>query len=350
MHRNCALGLCALIVAASRGVVVERGSDYLVIDSFLSEDEVARLISLSETAHFSRSGVARGGGATRALSAERVAETAWLSRGAWKDRAHAAMSARLLDALGALAASAGAPPVRSERCLDELQLTRYEPGGKYEWHRDAPVTRPAHCARATSPRRPECRVYTAIVYLDDVPPDAGGATTLVLASDARNVSVQPKRGRALLFLASTAHAGEPLLRGRKRIVNQWVYEAEQSALAHFVEAPVTGLIDRLLPFSIEELFVRLARAAERVVGRSGSQTVAYAVTNGGFLALLLLLQRALSRRRPAVPAPTTASDARQSAGSAGADDAAASGTTPAGAAGGMPAARSRPAKKKGRPS
>ena len=74
-------------------------------------------------------------------------------------------------------------------------------------------------------------MYTAIVYLDDVPPDAGGATTLVLASDARNVSVQPKRGRALLFLASTAHAGEPLLRGRKRIVNQWVYEAEQSPLA-----------------------------------------------------------------------------------------------------------------------
>ena len=28
-------------------------------------------------------------------------------------------------------------------------------------------------------------MYTAIVYLDDVPPDAGGATTLVLASDAR---------------------------------------------------------------------------------------------------------------------------------------------------------------------
>lgn len=72
------------------------------------------------------------------------------------------------------------------------------------------------------------RVYTMFLYLSDV--EEGGHTRFPLL----NISVQPKRGRAVLWPSTlsddpvtqderTQHVAEPVLRGLKYSVNLWLH-------------------------------------------------------------------------------------------------------------------------------
>ena len=118
-------------------------------------------------------------------------------------------------------------PIRS---FEEPQLVRYQPGQQYRWHYD--LIHPS----LLEPYRDQ-RLATLLVYLDDVP--TGGSTAFRdlrgSSSDAaigRQLEVQPKRGRALLFFPSKCdgepdfrmlHAGLPAADGTKRLAQLWLH-------------------------------------------------------------------------------------------------------------------------------
>jgi hypothetical protein len=95
---------------------------------------------------------------------------------------------------------------------EPLQLTRYTRGQQYKLHLDnggLPADNP--------------RIATVLVYLNDVPAAAGGAT----AFPRLRHSVQPAAGAALVFCPhdggdELAHAALPVLAGDKVVAQQWL--------------------------------------------------------------------------------------------------------------------------------
>lgn len=182
--------------------------------NFLSAMEIDHLLSLPTRFQAS-------------LDAQRTVRKSETARILDQTPVHRVVSARLLSTVTLLSNTSTshrsnfADAVRKThpltlRHLEAAEITRYATGGHYDWHPDG---LPTGCqGLATN----ACRGFTAIVYLDDVPDAAGGATSIRFA-DGSTSHVQPEAGAALFFHAYLMHRAEPLLIGRKTILNQWIH-------------------------------------------------------------------------------------------------------------------------------
>ena len=104
---------------------------------------------------------------------------------------------------------------------ESLQLLRYNNGQYYNRHHDY-IEHHEH--RAQGPR-----ILTFFLYLSDV--EEGGGTNFPVL----NITVQPKRGKALLWPstfndapmkkdARTDHAAMPVIKGQKYAANAWIHQ------------------------------------------------------------------------------------------------------------------------------
>lgn len=129
----------------------------------------------------------------------------------------------------------------SDNHSEYLQLLRYEEGQFYESHHDY-IEHNVH--RAQGPR-----IITVFLYLNDV--DAGGETHFT----DLNISVFPKRGRALIWPSvldadptkidrRTHHQAKPVLQGIKYGANAWVRKIREKATGEY--ARECSLSSRLL--------------------------------------------------------------------------------------------------------
>lgn len=125
-------------------------------------------------------------------------------------------------------------------CIEPLQLVKYESGQYFAEHHDTGILFDDYSIElppkslTSVPRR----IVTVLVYLSDVPEEAGGKTVFPLLDDPKTgkkgVAVTPKRGMALMWCninkyglpdKRLVHAGEPLLSGAiKYAMNIWVCE------------------------------------------------------------------------------------------------------------------------------
>lgn len=92
--------------------------------------------------------------------------------------------------------------------LQEVQLVRYLPGGKYIDHRDGPTP--------GAPRR----VLSVVCYLNDR--FAGGETIFTELS----VNVSPLTGAVIIFPPEYLHRADPVQRGKKYVITAWYHAPE----------------------------------------------------------------------------------------------------------------------------
>ncbi|MEL6342830.1 MAG: 2OG-Fe(II) oxygenase [Myxococcota bacterium] len=89
---------------------------------------------------------------------------------------------------------------------ERLRWYRYDPGERFDWHRDGAFVR--------SPT--ERSLLTVMLYLSD---DCDGGETLFrIDEDEADLIVVPKTGAALFFLHPVAHTGAVVTRGRKDVL------------------------------------------------------------------------------------------------------------------------------------
>lgn len=93
------------------------------------------------------------------------------------------------------------------------QIQKTEPGGHYVWHNDF--------------KADTGRYLTFIFYLNDVPPENGGATEF-----AGGEKIQPKAGKFIMFPATWTglHRGCILKSGVKYIVTGWYQSYDQEKI------------------------------------------------------------------------------------------------------------------------
>lgn len=84
------------------------------------------------------------------------------------------------------------------RCNPRLRVCRYAPGGKFAPHTDGDY-------RESATTR---SLLTVNIYLNDVHPSQGGATTFLAADGKRLQMVQPEAGNALVFEHDILHQGD----------------------------------------------------------------------------------------------------------------------------------------------
>lgn len=173
-----------------------------LLREFITADEAAELLRLAEPL-FRRSPV-------RSVATDRrTSSTATLARSNWAvDRVRARISA-----------FSG----YDETMLEPLQVVRYHPGELYEPHHDL-------FDLCDFPQKPR-RHLTFLIYLNDLPPGAGGETTFPRLS----LRVAPEKHMALVFNdvldngmddERTEHAGTPPSSGVKYAINCWIRARE----------------------------------------------------------------------------------------------------------------------------
>ncbi|HEY1727644.1 MAG TPA: 2OG-Fe(II) oxygenase [Candidatus Baltobacteraceae bacterium] len=94
--------------------------------------------------------------------------------------------------------------------LQEVQLVRYAPGGKYVDHRDGPTPGALR------------RVLSVVCYLNDR--FAGGETTF----SELNVSVSPLTGTVIVFPPEYLHRADPVQTGKKYVITAWYHASENA--------------------------------------------------------------------------------------------------------------------------
>jgi prolyl 4-hydroxylase len=125
---------------------------------------------------------------------------------------------------------------------ETFQVLRYEIGQKYEVHHDNGQQ------SQTNENSSGPRILTFFLYLSDV--DEGGETTF----PALGLSVQPKRGRALLWPSvlnedvlkndgRTLHEAKPVIRGRKFAANTWIHAYDFTLASQWMCSGGVGSID-----------------------------------------------------------------------------------------------------------
>jgi len=92
---------------------------------------------------------------------------------------------------------------------ERFRFYRYEQGQRFRWHRDGAFVRNAH----------ERSHLTALLYLND---DCDGGSTQIDVSGsgdrAAPLTIEPQKGRLLLFDHSLRHQGAPVTGGRKYVL------------------------------------------------------------------------------------------------------------------------------------
>jgi hypothetical protein len=176
--------------------------DLFVVRDFLSPEECAHFVALSEAAGF-------GDAPISSLSGPVMRKDIRNNDRVMIDdpRLAAEMWARLEPFLGALKGF-WLPVGLNER----WRFYRYDPGQQFDWHFDGSYER--------SPL--ERSAFTFMLYLNgDV---AGGATEFNLRSrggvqnDDPVIRVQPEAGKALVFTHRVLHRGAPVADGRKYVL------------------------------------------------------------------------------------------------------------------------------------
>mmetsp|Transcript_51802 Transcript_51802/g.100102 ORF Transcript_51802/g.100102 Transcript_51802/m.100102 type:complete len:292 (-) Transcript_51802:131-1006(-) len=116
---------------------------------------------------------------------------------------------------------------------ERLRFLCYTPGQEFAMHYDGNYRRPRG-----HPRAGDCSRITVQIYLHDVPPNHGGATTFNLGRQQGLLPCQPKAGSALLFTQDLEHEGSVLLRGLKYTVRtEAMYGRIDDKCAHDDSAP-----------------------------------------------------------------------------------------------------------------
>lgn len=203
------------------------GKPFFVIPGFLSEAECDALVAAATEQGLTVSEV----GDTKSAIDKNVRRStqAWLPP---ETVPAAAVLARKVERLAAdmLAANpacfGGRAPTRAAGVLEDVQVVKYEAGGKYEPHHDSTDCgddRDEPCAPGKQ------RVATVLVYLNDSRDGLEGGHTRFPELQA---DVSPERGCALVFWVSdpdtarvyreTLHGGDPVRKGEKWIATQWI--------------------------------------------------------------------------------------------------------------------------------
>merc|ERR1712217_734909 len=94
----------------------------------------------------------------------------------------------------------------NERC----RFLCYTPGQYFEPHQDGHYKRPAG-----HPNAGDGSEITVQLYLHDVPPEHGGATTFLTDAEEKALACQPVAGSVLLFSQDLLHEGSTLEAGLK---------------------------------------------------------------------------------------------------------------------------------------
>ena len=114
--------------------------------------------------------------------------------------------------------------------MEEPQIVRYEPGQEFSYHYDE--VPPPQLDNGGQ------RLATLLVYLNSVPPEAGGGTTfrdltsISITSEGKKETVplvmQPQKGSALLFFPSFKN-GQPDDRTlhKSHVMKQWHHQDRQ---------------------------------------------------------------------------------------------------------------------------
>jgi len=181
--RPCDRGNCA-------GRVANASSWVVVLEDFASEAEARALVDAAASQGFASAttGFGRAAGEKARVSAIRSGGVAWCG-----DACAASAAARAV--LARVAAVTGV----AEAYHEAAQFVRYEPGQRYAEHHDSLSPRGAARATRASPlakmERLGHRVLTAFLYLNALPPGAGGET----AFPRLGVSVTPARGKLVVW-------------------------------------------------------------------------------------------------------------------------------------------------------
>mmetsp|Transcript_118389 Transcript_118389/g.235811 ORF Transcript_118389/g.235811 Transcript_118389/m.235811 type:complete len:302 (-) Transcript_118389:137-1042(-) len=116
---------------------------------------------------------------------------------------------------------------------ERLRFLCYTPGQEFAMHCDGRYHRPRG-----HPRAGDFSMVTVQIYLHDVPPSHGGATTFDLGGRQGLLPCQPKAGSALLFTQDLEHEGSVLLKGLKYTVRtEAMYGRIDDKCAHDDSAP-----------------------------------------------------------------------------------------------------------------
>jgi prolyl 4-hydroxylase len=164
LARGKAYGAHSVVGTSSAGPAI------VVMDNFLAEEEVQRLVELSSVEGFS----AAKTGQTTMRSSIRTSEVSFCNSSECRsDPLQLAIRKRASELTGL-----------PEANQEEMQFVRYEQGQTYNCHHDqqTPLDAPQGA-----------RVWTLLMYLSE--PGAGGATRF---SDL-DLAIEPARGRAVLF-------------------------------------------------------------------------------------------------------------------------------------------------------
>ena len=191
---------------SSEGVKYHKINGYTVveIDDILSPAECDRLIKYSESQKMVKSEVVdKGGGSSHRLDTNtRNSKTLWI-----KDKEH-----ELAMKMANTANKWTNHPISHQ---EDLQVVRYEEGGKFEDHYDTQYG-------STT----ESRCATLLVYLNDNY-DGGGTTFPEIG-----LTILPKKGKGILFwtlddknkiIPLAKHRGEKVFRGNKWICTKWTH-------------------------------------------------------------------------------------------------------------------------------
>jgi prolyl 4-hydroxylase len=185
----------------------------ITMDDFVSAEEAIRLVELGHQLGYERSSDVGDrnpdGSYGQSVNEGRTSTNAWCHEECETDEMSQAVVERLSEVTGI-------PSTNSEH----LQLLRYEAGQHYQVHHDYIDH---HVLRQGGPR-----ILTVYLYLNDVP--EGGGTNF----DQLDVTVMPKRGRALLWPSTmdqdpekkeelTTHQALPVESGIKYGANAWLH-------------------------------------------------------------------------------------------------------------------------------
>lgn len=177
-----------------------------VLDDVLSYEECEQLIAFSQS-RLNRSTIIGG-----SVQDFRTSEGAFLKRG---ENALISRIERRISEIMNMPTDYG----------EELQIVNYKPGQEYKPHFDY-VRSTDENAQMIIKKNGQ-RVSTLIVYLNDV--EEGGTTTF----PSVGLTIFPQRGSAVYFEYCnssgqldplTLHSGDPVIRGEKWIVTQWMRE------------------------------------------------------------------------------------------------------------------------------
>lgn len=195
-----------------RGLVFEMiqlSKNIFTVDAFLSTDECSQLIALAKGRLKPSSVVDSDSGVDGRNDRVRVSESVVTFKGE---------NSLVSDVERKISVVAGCPVSH----LENLQLTRYGPGGFYVPHND--FFEFSNPAASQILKRGGQRVATFVIYLNT--PLMGGTTDF----PRLGVEVQPEEGKALFFTypnmdRTLFHGGSKVVAGEKWILVTWVRQS-----------------------------------------------------------------------------------------------------------------------------